>query len=77
MNASDLLLNPHKNCGASEQACPLMRMCPCCGRTFDTSRGRRQHQNRCPQALAVPTVEAQHEHVVEVHRIRNRRSGKG
>lgn len=72
----DLILSPHSPCGESEQACPLMRVCPVCDAVFTTAGRRRQHQNHCSGAIDTVMVEAQHEHVVNVHRIRTRHSGR-
>lgn len=75
-DVSLLLMAPLSPCGESEQQCPLMRLCPCCGFTFVNARNRRQHENHCKGAVDVPVVEAQHEHLVNVHRIRRRTRGR-
>lgn len=70
---SHLLLNPSLSCSDTEQNCPLLRLCPGCGHRFVSTRGRRQHSHTCPGERD-PHIEAvQHEHLIKVHRIRQRR----
>lgn len=76
VTTADLIALPLTACGCTEQQCPLMRTCPCCGFTFVSARNRRQHQNSCRSSLDVAVTEAQHLHVVNVHRIRPRRGRK-
>jgi hypothetical protein len=73
VTVADLIALPRTPCGCVEQQCPLLRTCPSCGFTFIAARNRRQHQNSCKAPLDVVVTEAQHEHVVAIHRIRPRR----
>lgn len=71
-NARWLLEVPDIPCGSTEQQCPLMRMCPCCGFSFVTARNRRQHENYCREVLDQQVADAQHRHLIHAHRIRRR-----